>query len=297
MSVKRMLQSLLGYVLALALTVSLTGGCALALAHRLLTDEALYERVGTDERLIAAQIARIENTVNELARAYSFAPETVMELMTQETLSDYDREMAAWSMTLLSADSLPEAPFPDTYAIEEAVRADELFRESTDEFMRRTVARDRVAYPIGQAIQKAAMPLRISLLTLAVPMVMERVDVPALIGFLGALRTGLWIAAAILLALLLLTQGERRLIFGSAGVLAAFLLLAIMTAAVLLANLPRAAGELSALLSLRLAILQGTLLPTVLLTEGALLLLGAAMLLLCLNGARRYRGRHERKKP
>lgn len=297
MSIKRILQSLLGYVLALALAVSLTWACVLALAHRLLTDQALYERVAVDERLLAAQIDRVEDTVHTLAQEYNFAPETVMALMTQEALSDYSRDMAAWLMGLLSAEPLPEAPFPDTHIIEEAVRADELFRESTDEFMRRTVARDRVAYPIGQALQRASMPLRISLLALAVPMVTERVNIPALIDLVGTLRTVLCIAAAVLLALLLLTQGKRRLIYGSAAVLASFLLLAIMTAATLLANLPKAAGELSVLLSLRLGILQDALLPIVLLTEGALLLLGVGMLFFCLKGTRPYHGRHERKKP
>ncbi|MCH5287343.1 MAG: hypothetical protein J1E43_07970 [Christensenellaceae bacterium] len=297
MSMKRILQGLLGYVLALMLTVSLTGACVTALTLRLLTDEGLHERVATDKRVTASQLDRVEATVHELAETYHFAPETVLDLLTHEQLEAYGREVAAWRMSLLSASPLSEAPFPDTYDIEEAVREDEQFRDATDELMRRTVARDDVAYPISKVLQEAAMPVRVSLISLAIPMISDRVSIPALIGRLGMLRTVLCSASVFLLALLLLSQGKKRLLFGSASLLATFVLLAVMTAGTLIANLPGAVASLSPLLSLQLSVLQGALMPSVLLTEAALLLVGALMLLLCLKQPRKpYQGRHERNR-
>ena len=285
----RAVQAMLGYVLALLLALSLTGACALTLAERLLTDQALHEKVALNERVLDAQKTRVEETVRELAAAYGFAPETVLNLITRESLEAYNREIVAWWMGLLGEWPETEAPFPDTSGIEEAVRTDELFRAKTEDFMWRTIARDDVGYPVGKAIQTAAMPFRVSLVSLAMPVVTARVSLPAAIRLLGMARTGLFGASAGLLALVLLTQGKRRFLFGSAGLLAAFALLATMTAAVLLANLPGAMATYSGLLSLQLGLLGSALLPSVLAAEGALLLVGALLLGLWIRAAGRKR--------
>lgn len=297
MIVTKVLRGLLGYMVALALTVSLTGACVTALTLRLLTDSSLQERVATDERVLSSQLERVETTVNQLSETYGFAPETVLNLLTHEMLEAYGRDVAAWRTGLLTASPNPEAPFPDTYDIEEAVREDELFRNATDDFMRRTIARDNVAYTIGKTLQEAAIPVRTSLIALALPKVAERVDIPAMIGRLDMLRTILCAASAFLLVFLLLTQGRSRLLFASGSLLAVFVLLAFMTAAALLANLPGAVAALSPLLSLQLSVMQRALLPSVLLTEATLLLVGAVLLILCLKKQEKpYRGRHERKR-
>lgn len=285
---KKVLQALLGYVLALMLTVSLTGACVLTLANRLLTDQSLYARVATDEQITAAQLARVEATVHRLAETYSFAPEAVMDLLSAEQLAVYGQDMAAWWTHLLSGAVMLEAPFPNTNDIVEAVLSDEQFVAATDAFMLRTVARDDVAYPIGKAMQESAMPLRLSLLMLAMPRIAERVDIPARLGQLSALRIILWAASVVLLAILLLTQGKYRLPTVSAGLLASFVLLAGLTMAVLIADLPGAVTELSPILSLQVSVLLRALLPSALLTEAALLLIGAGLLVLA------CRSHHER---
>lgn len=293
---KRTLQALLGYILALMLTVSLTGACVLTVTNRLLTDQALYARVAADKRVTAAQMARVETTVRQLSETYSFDPEPVMALLSHEQFADYGQDMAAWWTHLLGGTTMAEAPFPDTNAITEAVLADERFIASIDAFMLRTVARDEVAYPIGKAMQVSAMPVRLSLLMLAMPRIEERIDIPAMLGYLSALRTILWVASGVLLALLLLTQGKYRLPTVSAGLLASFVLLAMLTVAVLIVNLPGYVAEFSALLALQIRVLQGALLPSVLLTEAALLLIGVLLPILCLKKREpAYRGRHERE--
>lgn len=283
---KNVLKALLGYLLALMLTVFLTGACVLTVANRLLTDQALYARVAVDERVTSAQLARVEATVLRLSETHHFAPETVMGLLSRERMASYGQDMAAWWTTLLSGAVMLEAPFPNTNDIIEAALADGQFVAATDAFMLRTVARDDVAYPIGKSMQEAAMPLRLSLLMLAIPRLSERLDLPARLSQLGALRTILWAASAVLLAILLLTQGKYRLPTVSAALLASFVLLAGLTAAVLIADLPGTVTELSTILSLQVSVLQRLLLPSALVVEAALLVSGVALLVLACRGRR-----------
>ena len=283
----RLMRGLLGYGLTLLLTASLVLACVLTLAEALLTDRALHERVALDDRVIDIQVARIDGEIRALAETHRFAPETVLELISQDYVRDYGREAVAWWMGLLTGESPAEAPFPDTSAIEEAVKADELFRENTEDFMRRAVARDEIAYPMGKTLQQTVLPIRVSLVSLAMPELTEQVDVAALLGLLGRVRSWLCMAAVAFLALLMLTQGERRCLYGSAGLLAADVLLIAMTACAALAKLPQAMVEMSAILSLQLSVLLEALLPVVLAVEIALLLLGAGMLILYGVKARR----------
>ena len=287
---KKGLLTLLSYVLALMLTVSLTGACVLTLVNRLLTDQSLYARVATDERVTSAQMVRVETTVRRLAETYCFDPEAVMDLLSGEQLAAYGQDMAAWWTHLLSGAVMLEAPFPNTNAIAEAVLSDERFVAATDAFMLRTVARDDVAYPIGKAMQEAVIPLRLSLLMLAMPRVAERVDIPARLAQLSALRTILWAATVVLLAVLLLTQGKHRLSTVSASLLATFVLLAVLTMVVLIADLPGAVTELSPILSIQLSVLLRTLMPAALVVEAALLVVGAGLLVLACRSRRERTG-------
>ena len=275
----RIIQGFFGYLLALLLVVSLVAGCLLTLAEKLLTDQAMHERVAVNEQVIDEQMARVEATVNELAETYHFAPETVLNLLPRDVLEAYGRDMTAWWMGLLGPEPNANAPFPDAIAIEEAVREDALFQEHTEDFMRRSIARDSVAYPISATVQSAVMPIRQSLVSLAAPHLTSR-DLPGLLNRVFSLRTYLFIAAAALLALLLITQGRNRFLFGSAGLLATFVLLATMTALTAAAQLPALLAAYSPALALQCGLLESELLPGILLAEGGLLVGGLALLIL-----------------
>lgn len=292
----RALQSVLGYVLAVLLAVSLAAACVLTLVSALLTDQALHERVAQDRRVLGAQSVRIGEMVSEMAERWSFAPETVLDVLAQEGLEAYNREIVGWWMSLMGEEPSLEAPLPDTEAMEEAVRADDLFRENTSEFMRRTIAQDDVAYPIAKAMREIVMPLRVSLISLGMPKVLERVDMPRLIGLLGTAKAALFALAAALLLLILFTQGKRRWVRASAGVMAAFIVLAVLT--VLAARAPAAIAEYSQILSLQAGVLASVLAAPVLLTEAGILLASLLLLLPALLKKREeaYHGRHERKR-
>lgn len=288
----RVLRGVAGYALTLLLVLSLTGACLSALAAQLLTNRALHERVALDDRVIDVQMARMEGTVAALAEQYGFAPEAVLNLMTRDAVRAYGREAVAWWTGLLTGESSPEAPFPEMRAMEDAVREDALFCEHTEEFMRRTVARDSVAYPIAKALQETVLPIRVSLVALAMPQIEQRVDLPALHGYGRMVVWGLWGLSAALLALLMLVGGRDRFLYGSVGLLATFILLAVLTATVALAGLPAALESLSPMLALQLSLLERALLLPAMLAEGALLVAGALMLARYLTGGAR---RKERK--
>lgn len=278
----QLFRALLGYLLTLLLTVSLMAACPLTLADRLLTDQPLHERVATDPQVVKAQMDSVGATVNELAETYHFAPETVLNLLPQEVFEAYGRSMTAWWMGLIGPEPEAEAPFPDAGAIEEAVRGDALFQESTEDFLRRSVARDDVAYTVCAAMQNTVMPIRQSLISLAAPHLASR-NLPGIISRLAKLRTYLFGAAGALFVLLMLTQGRSRFLYGSAGLLAAFIPLGVVTAMAAAANLPGLVAEYSAALALQLGLLQSELLPGILLAEGALLLGGLLLLALALT--------------
>ena len=293
---KHPIQTLVGYGLALLLAISLTVGCGLALMDHLLTDQALHEGVALDARVLDAQAERVEGTVRALAETYHFMPETVLDIAAKESLEAYGRDMVAWWMGLTREHSETEAPFPDTAAIEEAVREDELFRESTEDFMRRSIARDEIAYPIGQAMREAVMPLRVSLISLGAPKIKERVDIPRVMSLLGMARTGAFALAGACLALMMALLGKRRWLFASAGLAASFILMAAVTVIAVTANLPGAMAMYSSVLSLQLGVLMEALAMPVLLAEGVVLLAALLLLLPMLLGRKEvYRGRHERK--
>lgn len=287
---KKLIQGFLGYLLTLLLTVFLIAACLLTLAEQLLTNQALHERVAVKPQVVDAQMARVEETVSELAEAYHFAPETVLNVVTRDALEAYGRSMTAWWMGLLDSDPDLDAPFPDSAAIEEAVCADELFRESTEDFMRRTIARDKVAYRVCQAMQDAVMPIRLSLVSLAMPHLTSR-NLSGIIGLLPTGRTILLGAAAVLFLLLMLIEGRSRFLYGSVGLLAPFALLAAMTVLAAVANLPGLLASFSQPLAVQLGLLEAELLPIILAMEGALLLIGLVLLALAVKSAPAKRSR------
>lgn len=283
----RVLQGLVGYLLTLILALMLTGGCVLSLMQRLLTDQALHGRVAADDRVIDLQMARMDGEICDLAEEYSFAPETVLNLVTRDGVRAYGQEIVAWWMGLMGQQPVLTAPMPDTDEIAEAVREDALFQEHTESYLRRVIAQDSVAYPVGKALQGTVLPIRVSVVAVAMPEVMERVSLPALMEQLALAVKALFGASAVLLLLVLASQGRNRFVFASAGLLAADALLAAMTVAVRAADLPGALSALSAALGLQAGILMEVLTPSVLLAEGGLLLAGVVLLALGLLTARR----------
>ena len=116
----RAISALLSVLLALALAA----GCAGYMAVSVLTHDSLHEQVALDSRVTDMQMARITSRVEELAAQYSFSPESVLDVVTRDSVAAYSREVIAWWMGLLGDEPVLEAPAYPTADIEAAVRAD-----------------------------------------------------------------------------------------------------------------------------------------------------------------------------
>ena len=218
---KKLLPGHLAHTLAILLTFLMTltvfAAPLLWQGVRLLTDENLHESVALDSAVTDAQMVRITNMVEDLAAEQSFDPATVLALVTPDAVRAYNVEVVRWWMGLLQPDPVLTAPEWDAEAIQDAVREDPLFQEAVSSTLRRATARDKVAYPIAEAIQSTVLPIRDQLVTLAMPKALEKitekVDLYGLLELAGTAPL-LLMGASALLALLVLALMHRRVCKG-----------------------------------------------------------------------------------
>ena len=249
---------ILAWVLTLLLTLALTAGCLTWQANRVLTEASVHESVALDGRVQQAQRNRIEARVQELAQTYSFQAEPVMALVSTDSIARYNRDVIAWWMGLLGKAPVFDVPAWPTREVESTVREDELFKANTPSEMRRTTARDKVAYQVGQAVQKAVLPVRADILSLLMPKVMEKVNVPTYMHYLSLLPLVCVIAAGILalvLLLLMIRRMSKAALYIGAALGASGLCALGMCGVFSLLGISGMVGEISALLALQLDIL------------------------------------------
>lgn len=248
----------LATLLTLLLTVMLTLGCLIWQADRVLTDAKLHSTVAMDNRVITAQTERIRSDVEEIAQAHPFQVETVMDLVSADAIKAYNSEVIAWWMGLFQADPETEAPAFDTADIEKAVREDPVFQENTPSTHRRTVARDDIAYEVGRSVTRAVMPVRADILSILLPKVLEKVDVPTYIHYLSLLPMLCGIAAGVLALLVVLTMLKRvskAALYVGAGMAASGLCVVGIGVMVYLIGLPGMIAEISPLLAMQVSLL------------------------------------------
>lgn len=274
---------MLAAVLALLLTlcVLLCGvSCA---AKAVLSDAALHERVALSAPVQAAQRARIGGKVAALAENYAFDPETVSGFITDERLAQYNRDVIAWWMGLMGEEPVLKAPSWPTDGMLEAVMDDPLFQESTPSGRRKAVARDQVTAGVAQAIQESVLPLRATLISLALSKVLSRVDVPGYMAYVPYLPWMAAAAAVLCAALMLLAMGKRpvrALAYIGGGLAAGGLCLLCLMAATAWFDLPGQVAQVSAILSLQAETLLGLLGRGMGLLAGGCVALGAVMIAL-----------------
>lgn len=251
---------ILAWVLTLLLTLVLTAGCLVWQVNRVLTDGELHQSVALDSRVQQAQMTRIETRVQELAESYFFQPETVMNLVTPESVAQYNRDVITWWMGLLGEEPVMTAPVWATRAVENAVREDELFKANTPTEVRRTTARDKVAYQVGQVVKKAVMPVRAELLSIFMPKLLEKVDLPVYVHYVSLLPVVCG-CAALILALMLVLLMRRRIskagLYMGAALGASGLCVLGLCGFCALLDIGGMVAEISSLLALQLDILAG----------------------------------------
>ena len=269
-------------VMAFILMLTLTLTCLTWQVNRVATDRALHESIAADGRITTMQLERIRQRVEELAGEYHFQAETAMQFITADTLAEHSRQAIAWWMGLMGEEPETEAPMWDTGDMEQAIREDTLFQENTPANMRRTTARDLIAYEIGLAVDKAVLPVRADILSLVMPKALEMVDVPVYMQYL-AMVPMLCAGACAVLALLILLVTLRRVskaarCIGIALVAAALCIVTVGVTAYLL-DVTGMVGTISTLLAA-----QVSLLTKQVALQSALFAAGCLVIGLCLIG-------------
>lgn len=275
----RAVSALLALLTALALVVC----CAAMLAHSLLTSTSLHESVALDARVTDAQMERITARAEELATKYGFAPQSVLSVVTQDSVTAYSREVIAWWMGLLGDEPVLEAPAYPTADIEAAVRADELFQASIPAVQQRTVARDSVAYEMGRAVSRAVLPLRTELIALVMPRLQERINLPVWMNRLAKLPlvcAGAALGLMLMILLLLRARPDKAALYAGTALAGAALTVLGLTALLPLLNLGGMAAELSDMLALQCGVLYKGLALRALLAALPLLVCGYALIFL-----------------
>ncbi len=248
------------YVLLMGAVLFLTLAIGLSIVSTLASDSSYHERVALHPAVQEAQEKRIELRVNELARQWHFAPEAVLPLVTGEPLKEYNLEIISWWQELLrDLSAQAEVPFISTVSIQEAVRADELFREHTPANQRKTIARDKVAYEVGECLQRTVMPLRPSVLSLGVMMMQRELPVTLETCLMYA-RLAAWGAFGVFAVLLVLVRLRHRrylVVDVLHGVSALIIVLMALTVFLMVMDFPGQLARLSEPLGLQAEIFMG----------------------------------------
>ena len=249
-------------VLCLLLTLCLLAAGLALPAVRLLTDRDFDLSVAQDTAVVDAQYARIGEKIDALAAQYGFEPKTVMDLVTRERLLDYHAQMVDWLLSLPQADAVYTAPSFEVEGFVDAIKEDETFQESTPSASRTSVARDKVAVKVCSIVEEAAVPLRLSLISLALGKVLPQLGVSRYAAYLPYVR---WVLAAVpllLMGLMVLVMRKRTaksLLYIGSGCAAGGLLLLIVGVLIAYANLSAGATAYSALLGMQLRTLLNAL--------------------------------------
>jgi len=279
---------ILSWALSFVLVTAMLGAVALAAVQTLLTDTAMHERVALHDSVVSAQMERGEARVQELAQQHHFMPETVLSLLTREAVEQYGRDVIAWWTGMLEADPDLEIPEFGVSEIQAAVRADELFKENTSEGLRLRIARDEVAYEVGVAVKNAVLPIRTSLVELAAPIALAKVDVPRLVGLLDTAKYALLaLCAALMVIMLLICRGPVGVVYAGGAAAAAGLLMLLVMLGVTMLDIPGMIRPLSELLAQQVQVLGGEMMKQTLLKAGVLIVVGQVLAPLSLAMVRR----------
>jgi hypothetical protein len=187
-------------------------------------------------------------------------------------------------MGLMGEDPVMDAPVWPTRDVEQAVREDEGFKANNPADMRRAIARDKVAYQVGQAVRRSVLPLRADILSLLMPKVLEKVSIPTYMRYASMLPAALG-GVSLLLAVCVLGLMRKRIscaaMYIGAAVGASGLCALGLCGLFSLLGISGMVGELSLLMAMQLDMLAGKVYLQV--GSYALAALAAGMLLIALH--------------
>lgn len=171
---KRFLQS--GVAFAASACVTLV--CLLLMASFMTT--ALFMEVAI-EGSAQEQQRRIDVQADDLARQWHITPQVLTDC-TAQAARTHRKTVAQWWSGLFTGESDAMLPAFLTAETERSlvadIMADASFSAHVDADMKRAVARDEVAYALDEAVCAAVLPLRRSVMDLALSIAADRIPLP-----------------------------------------------------------------------------------------------------------------------
>ena len=250
-------------------------------AVRLMTDRDWNVKLAKDSAVVDAQYAAIGETVDALAEKYSFEPNTVMDLVTRESIEAYAEKLVDWRLALLTADADYTVPAYQVEGLTDAIKADETFQAATDKNRRTSVARDTITVKVQRTVEETVAPLRLSLIALALGKALPVLNLSRFTPYLPYAPYMLLGVSLLLAGLIALTAHKRlvkaALYIGSACT-ASGLLLAAVGVLLALANVPQLVGAYSAMAGMQVETLLRALAWGYVVQCGVLLIVGLLLI-------------------
>ncbi|MBR6030235.1 MAG: hypothetical protein IKP40_14220 [Clostridia bacterium] len=233
--------------------------------------------VNASEAVLPLQMERVQSAVRSAGETYHFSPESVLPLVTEDSLRAANTE-AVDTLIAMAEGTLGEGVYFTLPGLEEAIRNDPQFIEETPAMLRDNVARDEASAAIEKELQRAVLPVRLSLAEVAEALLGERLtELRSILSQAGKLIPLCLIIAAVCIAVLLLQRLLKRLdtarllVWLGASCGAAFLLCLCSALLIWSLRLPGRIAELSPILSGEVKALFQSGLRTALLRFGWLL--------------------------
>ncbi len=242
-------------VLAALLTVCLIAACMTGMVSMVLFDRGMHEHAALDSRVTDAQMARITAGVKEICAEYGVSEDSILPLITRESVIQYNRDVIGWWMNMLQNGEASDAPAWEAADLETAVREDVLFRETVPSVHQKAMARNTVAPAMIKVISDTVIPVRSLLVTFAMTKVAERVSLPVLMQTLRLIPLVLLgVSAVLMAAICLIFRGRprRRAIWGSSPLMACAMAVLVMLALTLIMRVPQQVGMMSGILAMQM---------------------------------------------
>ena len=271
----------LAAVWTMLLTVCVLLACTALLADRFITDRAFHEQTALSDAVVDAQLERISTEIGKLADKHGFDAMPARQAVSRESVMQQGKDVITWWMGLFGPDSELMPADWSPAAVLNVIEADPVFLEKVPEAKRDRELR-LIRKELTEAADKAVLPLRSEIITMAISRLRKQVDIPKWASLLHLAPLFAGLAALLLCGLIFLTlaRAPKRALGNTGSALTAGgLVFALLLFLIRAMRIPARIGEISALLQLQADTSMGRLLAMGFWMAGGAALLGLLLIL------------------
>ena len=216
-------------ILAVLLTAALWAAQLGLVGIQIMTSRGLHERVALNGAQIDAQMTRIAEGLEPIAREYGFSPEPVFAAVSREQVIEMDRQVVEWWTGLLSTGELKEAPVFQA-DLQNVLEADEGFLSGLNPLAVSSTI-ESVETRVAGMVRKTGVLFRDKLMSAAFQRAEGMVNLPRILELLKAAPAICGLAALLLAGIIALMMSRKIQTAGQyiGGALSACGLLMLLT--------------------------------------------------------------------